>query len=100
MKALSLPSLAIVLFAVVATAGCGSKGDSGSKASGSGPAAAGAGAAAKQGLGSCTNKGSATCKEYYGTLPMLAEDLCKGFDGKGVLAKGNVACAKDNLSGT
>jgi hypothetical protein len=107
----TLASLALALLAATAI-GCGNKQDaspapgaSAAPASASGAAAAASGSAAPGGdkgavYGSCVDKSSSICKEYIGALPLLAEDMCKGIEGKGVLTKGNVPCSHDNLTGT
>ncbi|APR80343.1 Hypothetical protein A7982_05690 [Minicystis rosea] len=112
MKALSIPSLALFVL-VAAAVGCGNKQEAAPSAPASAapaattaaPAGTASGAAAAGGsdkpvLGSCNDKSSSVCKEYYGVLPLLAEDLCKGLEGKGVLTKGPTPCSRENLSGT
>ncbi len=95
-------TIALALTTLVAAAGCGKSQAAPGNDKGSASAAATAGGAAgeKPVLGSCNDTSSHVCKEYYGVLPMLAEDLCKGLEGKGVLTKGPTPCSKDNLSGT
>lgn len=118
MKSISFASLPLVLALAVATSsllGCGKKDPDAAPAANTGApaantgspgatgAATGAAAAAadeKPVLGTCNDKSVFVCREYYGVLPLLAEDLCKGLEGKGVLTKGSTPCAKENLVGT
>lgn len=112
MKSTSLACFALLALAA-SLAGCGNKQEAPSSAGASAapaqnapPAAAsGTAAAAAPGgerpvLGSCNDKSSGMCKEYLGVLPLLAEDLCKGLEGKGVLTKGSTPCSRDKLVGT
>jgi hypothetical protein len=51
-------------------------------------------------LATCNDPSVGICREYFGLVPMLADDLCKGLEGKGVLKRGSTPCARDNMLGT
>ncbi len=64
------------------------------------PAGGGAPAAADAVVATCTDPDTKICKEYLGTAPTLAADLCKGLEGHGVFANGKTPCSREKLSGT
>jgi hypothetical protein len=65
-------------------------------------AASGGGGGANAGkvMGTCENKDNHQCTEYVGSISPMADDLCKGLDGKGVLHKEEKPCAAENAVGS